>query len=281
MWAEHEISWDAPHSPWGLRPALLAGDPRSRRSSGACSQTHVCIPHKWQRPPGRTELWAGGGGPTWMPYVPGHTATEEKQQHIAQYFKWIWKEKMLNQSWGFSSRKTNASHCNSLKVIIKHLSDTSEHEWSSQKIINSPSCCSKPVWLSFLEQKCCACCDEKTSRRFEITRGWVNDKRDIIIRCTVPLSNVYCRDLKLETLRMFAVVFYCLRSVSCYSFICLHKSSVSAWLQERKITHRQKQHAVHPEGGVTGVERQPAATQSTEEGRIGPIQDNDTRRKEK
>ncbi len=135
-----------------------------------------------------------------------------------------------------------------------------------------------------LEQKCCACCDEKTSRRFEITRGWVNDKRDIIIRCTVPLSTVYCRDLKLETLRMFAVVFYCLRSVSCYSFICLHKSSVSAWLQERKttvITHRQKQHAVHPEGGVTGVERQPAATQSTEEGRIGPIQDNDTRRKEK
>lgn len=41
------------------------------------------------------------------------------------------------------------------------------------------------------------------------------------------------------------------------------------------ITHRQKQHAVHPEGGVTGVERQPAATQSTEEGRIGQIQDND------
>lgn len=46
-------------------------------------------------------------------------------------------------------------------------------------------------------------------------------------------------------------------------------------------THRQKQHAVHPEGGVTGVERQPGAAQSTEEGQTGQVQDNDIRTREK
>lgn len=97
------------HSPWGLRSAPLAEDPRPRRSSGVCSQTHVCIPHKWQRPPGRTELWVGGGGPTWMPYVPGHTATqdEENNDRLHNILKEDMGREMKNQPWAFSSRKRN------------------------------------------------------------------------------------------------------------------------------------------------------------------------------
>lgn len=157
--------------------------------------------------------------------------------------------------------------------------DTSEHEWSSQKIINVAPNLYDFLFFGTHNEKfqICACCEEKTSCRFEIAWGWVTNKRAIIIGCTVPLSTVYCIDLKLETLGMFAVVV----AVALRALLYL---SVSAWLQEKKtpvITHRQKQHAVHPEGGVTGVERQPGTTQSTEEGRIGQIQDNDTRRREK
>lgn len=86
--------------------------------------------------------------------------------------------------------------------------DTSEHEWSSQKIINVAPNLYDFLFFGTHNEKfqICACCEEKTSCRFEITWGWVTDKRAIIIGCTVPLSTVYCHDLKLETLRSYFIV---------------------------------------------------------------------------